>query len=230
VSRYGDDDLVSKVLIKQYAVFLIGLLFMGLGIALVTTAELGTSPISTVPYVLSMIVPLSFGQLTFLLALVFLGIQLILQGRSFPKLQYWQILIGPLFGFMIDLGMFLCSFIKPTMWVLQIIVLLIGCFIIAIGIFLQIQADVIINSGEAVVKVISEKVGKSFGLVKIQFDWTLVGLAFLLSLIFLQGIKGIGIGTIISAFLVGYFIKFIHIFTKRFHIEVTTRVTEQAVK
>ena len=59
---------------------------MGIGIALVTTAELGTSAISTVPYVLSMIVPLSFGQLTFLLSLIFLGIQLkYFKERHFPK-------------------------------------------------------------------------------------------------------------------------------------------------
>jgi uncharacterized membrane protein YczE len=209
----------SKELIKRYGIFLIGLLLMGMGIALVTTAELGTTAISTVPYVLSMIVPLSFGQLTFLLSLIFLGIQLILQGKSFPKIQYCQILIGPLFGLCIDLGMFMFSFMKPSIWVMQIVVLLIGCFILAVGIFMQIQANVIINSGEAAVKVISEKIGKNFGLVKIQFDWTLVVIALLLSLISFQSIKGIGIGTVTSAFLVGYFIKFLFFFTKKFSVE-----------
>ena len=65
----------------------------------------------------------------------------------------------------------------------SLVVLLIGCFILAVGVFMQVQADVIINSGEAAVKVISEKIGKDFGLVKIQFDWTLVVIALLLSLI-----------------------------------------------
>jgi uncharacterized protein len=213
----------SKELIKRYVIFLIGLLLMGMGIALVTTAELGTSAISTVPYVLSMIVPLSFGQLTFLLSLIFLGIQLILLGKAFPKIQYCQILIGPLFGLCIDLGMFMFSLIKPSIWGMQLVVLLIGCFILAVGVFMQIQADVIINSGEAAVKVISEMIGKDFGLVKIQFDWTLVVIALLLSLIYFQSIKGIGIGTVISAFLVGYFIKFLFFTTKKFSVQIKVK-------
>lgn len=49
--------------IRQYLMFLAGLFYMGLGIGLVTKSNLGTSPISSVPYVLSMTLPISMGTL-----------------------------------------------------------------------------------------------------------------------------------------------------------------------
>ena len=40
--------------LKRYIIFFIGLYINSLGVALITKASLGTSPISSIPYVLSL--------------------------------------------------------------------------------------------------------------------------------------------------------------------------------
>lgn len=39
---------------KRYLVFLVGLFINAMGVSLITKADLGTSPISSIPYVLSL--------------------------------------------------------------------------------------------------------------------------------------------------------------------------------
>ena len=85
---------------------------------------------------------------------------------------------------------------------------MIGVIILGFGIALSVIADVILNSGEAFVKAISDTADKNFGNVKIAFDITCVVLAILLSLIFFDyKIVGTREGTIISALCTGMVVK-----------------------
>lgn len=193
----------------RYVLLVFGLLLMGFGIALITKARLGTSPISTVPLVGSYITPISFGAFTFVLSLLFMVVQLILQKKLFNVTLFGQIIVGIFFGLFVDFGMFVFSFVNATSIITQLTVQVLGCLILSIGIYLQVVANVAMNAGEALVKLISNKYRKEFSTVKVIFDWSLVVFSCVLSFLFLHKIKGIGIGTIISAFLVGYMIKII---------------------
>lgn len=179
---------------------------MGLGVAAITKVDLGTSPISTVPYVLSFIVPGSFGFWTFMLGLAFIFSQGVLLRNFKDRNLYLQLLVNPILGISIDLGMLIVQYV-PKMLVAKLLFLIVGCFILALGIYLQIQARLVMNPGEGIVYVISEKIKKPFGIIKMGFDWTLVVIATAMGFIFLKFPVGIGIGTLISAFLVGYFVK-----------------------
>lgn len=192
--------------LKRFSFLLIGLFFMGLGISLVTTSTLGTPPISSMAYVLSLIIPITFGQLTFLFALIFIGIEILLLGKEFPRDQYLQILVGFFLGLFVDLGMYIVTPIHPDAYIWQMIVLLTGCLILALGIYLQVSAKVILNPGEGVVQIIAVKTRIRFGIIKILFDSTLVAGAILISWMYLGSLEGIREGTIISAGLVGYII------------------------
>ena len=93
--------------------FLFGIFSMSIGIAISCRADLGTSPISSVPWVLSMFLPLTFGEITILMNIIFIAVQPVLM-----KKIYWRELIGQfvtllLFGYLIDLSMELLSFIEP---------------------------------------------------------------------------------------------------------------------
>jgi uncharacterized membrane protein YczE len=109
--------------LAQYLIFISGLFFMGLGVALITRANLGTSPISSIPVVLSMIWPVTIGEFTFLLSLVFLALQVVRLGRRFPKEQWLQVVVGPVFGLFIDLGMRLFLFVNPGFYAARILAL-----------------------------------------------------------------------------------------------------------
>lgn len=196
----------SKI-ITRYFILIAGLFFMGLGVSITTKSNLGTSPISSVPYVLSMIFSLSFGQFTFLLSLLFLLVEIIILRKDFPKKQFLQVLVGPFFGLFVDLGMYMFSFLNPNLYIEKIIVLLIGCAVVALGVYLQVVANVIINPGEGVVKTIANKTEKKFGTIKIIFDSTLFIISAVISLFAFGTIKGLREGTIISAIFVGSIIK-----------------------
>ncbi len=176
---------------------------MGLGISLTTKSELGTSPISSLPYVLSQIFPLTFGEFTFLLSLVFLLVQVALLGRDFPARQSLQLLVGALFGVFVDLGMRLFAHLNPQAYPVKIFVLVAGSSLMACGVYLQVVANALINPGEGAVKAIARKTGMRFGHIKVAFDLTLVAGAMALSFTTFRSVKGIREGTLICALLVG---------------------------
>lgn len=70
-------------------------------------------------------------------------------------------------------------------------------------------ANVVMNSGEAFVKEVSDTVHKEFGSVKVVFDISCVIVAVVLSLIFFDfHVMGTREGTIIAAVLTGFVVKF----------------------
>ncbi len=209
-------ELTNFKIMIRYFILVAGLFFMGLGVDLITKSNLGTSPISSVSYVLSMIFPLTFGETTFLVSFLFILIQILILKKEFPKEQYLQVLVGPIFGFFIDFGMNVFSFINSTFYSEKIILLLIGYIILSIGIYLEVSANVIINPGEGLVKTIANKTKKEFGTIKVMFDCTLVLSAVAISL-FAFSIYGLGEGTVISAVLVGYITKIISNIFKHFY-------------
>ena len=75
----------------RYLFFTLGLLINSFGIAFITKSGLGTSQISSLPYVLSLRFPLSFGGFTFIMNTVFILIQIAIQRRNFPPVQLLQI-------------------------------------------------------------------------------------------------------------------------------------------
>ncbi len=90
-------------------------------------------------------------------------------------------------------------------------------FFLALGVTLQVEAKTVMNAGEAIVHVLANRLQKPFSSVKIWFDWMLVLSGLLLSLALLGGFYGIREGTLIAAFLVGLFVKWIHLFRTMLH-------------
>jgi len=194
----------SAGLVKRCLLLLCGLFLMGLGISLVTRSTLGTSPISSVPYVLSLAFPVTFGGFTVAITLLFFFVEIAIIGKEFPRPQYFQILIALLLGTFVDVGMFLSAGVQPAIYPEQIAVVLLGSAVLALGIFLQITANVILNPGEGLVRAIAEKTHRRFGIVKVIFDTTLVTSAAVISFAAFGRIDGLREGTVISAVLVGY--------------------------
>lgn len=203
----------KKELIKKYILFIIGLFFAGVGIAFTKHGELGVSPISSVANVMS----LKFSFFTMGIWLItwncvlILG-QVIILRKDFKIYQLLQIPLSFLFGYFTDIGMKIVSFIPVNSYFVKLLMLFIGIAVLAFGISLSVIANVIMNSGEAIVKAISDKTGFEFGNVKVVFDISCVAVSVVLSLIFFDmRILGTREGTVISAVLTGFAVKF---FTK----------------
>lgn len=203
--------------VRNYGILIAGLFLMGLGISLITKSSLGTPPISSVPYVLSRIFPVTFGEFAFLLGIFFLFIEIAILGRDFPKIQVLQAFVGLFLGVFIDLGMHLFSFVEPGAYPARIATLVSGCTVLALGVYLEVSSNTFVYPGDAVVKIIAQKAGKRFGTTKIAFDTTLCCTAGVISYAAFGMLKGIGEGTIISALLVGYVITVIGAIVLRFN-------------
>ena len=122
--------------IKRYAIFLIGLFINSLGVSFITKADLGTSPISSIPYVLSLKFSWTLGEFTIIFNVFIVLLQLILLRKKF-KLEYWiQIPVTFLFGYFIDLTMFFLDFMNPQQYILKILALLVGCLILGFGVYI----------------------------------------------------------------------------------------------
>lgn len=193
---------------KRYAIFMIGILLQAAGISLVVKSLLGTSPISSVPYVLSLAFPFSLGQTTFAINMLFLLGQILILGRQFNPLQLMQIPVTMIFAAFIDFTMFLFTSLLPVNYLFKCIILLSGAALIALGVSLQVIANVIMLAGEGIVNAISLHWYFDFGTVKTWFDSTLVALAAIFSYLYSGSIEGIREGTLISALITGSIARF----------------------
>ncbi len=198
--------VLSKV-IKSYSLFVLSVFAMGLGISLVTLAYLGTTPITSPSFTLSLFIPISFGMLTMLMNFVFVLLQIIILGKEFPKEQYIQLVVGPILGIAIDFWSYFVEMISQPYYWMSVLMVLTGCVIIAYSTILQLKANVVNNPAEGIVKAITIKTKKEFGTIKLYFDVSLVVIAIIISLIALGNIQGVREGTVISAVIIGPLIR-----------------------
>lgn len=190
--------------VKRYIIFLIGLFINSLGVSLITKADLGTSPISSIPYVLSLNFPMTLGQFTIIFSILLIIIQLFILRKNFKAEHLLQIPISILFGYFIDLTIVLLGFVHPEAYGLKIIYLLIGCVILGFGVYMEVLANVAMLPGESFVRAVSTTWNTNFGNTKVAFDVSLTVIAAALSFLFVHRLEGVREGTIIAALLVGF--------------------------
>ncbi len=212
-------------LIHRYLLFSCSLLIIAFGISIITRSDLGTSPISSIPYVASLNTPYSMGTYFFLFTVFLIIIQVLLLGRNGVRTRKIDLLMQFPVAFLLsvftDLTMWLLNNYIPESYYLKLISLIIGCMVLALGICLEVIADVTMISAEYTIQFATIKFKKEFGLIKVFFDVSLVVLAVILSLSMSGSIEGVRKGTIISALLTGPFVRilmprlsFIHLWLK----------------
>ena len=199
---------------KRYTLFIISLFFSALGVAFTKHGELGVSPISSVANVMSCkFDALSLGTWLIIWNCILIAGQIAILRKRFQPIQLLQVPLSFLFGWFTNFGMWIVSFIPVNSYIIRLTMVIVGVIILGFGIALSVIANVIMNSGEAFVKAVSEQIHKEFGNVKIAFDVLCVIMALILSFLFFNfTIVGTREGTIISALLTGVIVKF---FTKR---------------
>lgn len=191
-------------LIKRYIFLLAGLFVNGLGVSFITKAGLGTSPITSIPYTLSLGFTPTVGMFTLVFNIFLIILQVILLRRNFQLQNLLQLPIITLFSCFIDLTMSLLGFIQPETYVLKVISLVIGCLILGFGVFMEMVANVAMLPGEATVRAFSDVFSTDFGKTKIAFDSSMTVIAAILSFIMFKHLDGVREGTIVAAILVGF--------------------------
>ncbi len=198
-------------ILKRYLLFFVSIVLIGIGVAFAKYSELGISPATAVANVISIrFTFLTFGSWTIISNLFFVLVQIIILRRNFKPFQFLQIPLAFLIGGFTDLGLMAVSVFECNTYFQRLIILLIGNFILALGISSGVKANVLLNSPEGFVKAVSDTFKKEFSMVKVIYDICWVAIAVALSLAFFGRLEGVREGTVISAFLVGFFVKLIN--------------------
>lgn len=203
-----------SVFALRCAAFAGGVVINSFGIAFITKAALGTSPISSLPYVLSLYFPLSLGEFTFIMNVLFIAAQFALLGRRINPVQLLQMAVNLLFSAAIDVSMSMLSWLSPEGWPARCVSLLAGCVILAFGVALEVAPGVLAVPGEGIVSALSQRTGVRFGSMKVIFDVSLMVSASVLSLMLFGRLNGVGLGTVVSALLVGRFVNLFNRYLK----------------
>lgn len=198
----------KREIIKRYLIFLVGLFISSLGVSFITKVDLGTSPISSIPYVLSLGFKPTLGQYTIFFSLLLIILQFIILGKSFKKESLLQIPVSILFGYFIDWSMLILWWLNPENYGLKMLSLLVGCIILALGVYFEVIANVVMLPGESFVKAVTYRFNTDFGITKVCFDASMTIAACLISFVLFNKINGVREGTVIAAFIVGLIAKF----------------------
>jgi len=193
----------------RYALFILGLFVASLGVAFSTKAGLGTSPVSAIPYSVSLLNhTLTFGGWLNLLSVLQITVQVLILRKKCKFVEIAiQTVLAFVYGYMTNFSCFLIKGIEPTNYIMQFILMILSCFIVALGIWIQLKGNVAMLPGEAMNRAISQATGKKYENVKIFFDVLYIVVAAAICLIGLGELKGVREGSVIAAVLVGTIIK-----------------------
>ncbi len=207
-------------------VLLTGLFCIAFGVALTTKSDLGVAPSAAIPYVLCQITPLSMGVWTTVINIFMVLLQILLLRKNFQPIQLLQLIIVFIFGYFTDWTLSLLDFMNIDAYAYKMIFTLIGCALMGLGVYFEVEAGLITLSSDGLTSTIVSKYHIDFGLTKNIIDGSQVVISAICSLIFLHSFFGIREGTIISAILVGVFVQIYNKFFGFFHRWLNTEKSE----
>ena len=188
---------------------------MAFGVAFSIKAALGTSPISSVPYVTSTISGLSVGTTTIIMNFMFVLIQIAILRKKYDWFQLLQFPAAIVFGTMIDVAEYLLKPVAFSNYLEQWLLCVVGVFLVALGVSVEVMANLVTTAGEGIVLAICQVAPVKFSNMKVAFDVTLVCISIALSFIFLGHLDGVREGTIAAAVFVGLITKQTNKLTKK---------------
>lgn len=191
--------------------YFIGLFIMTVGIAFSVRSDLGVSPVSSIPYTLTVVWNVEMGLATFLFHIVLVLLQILLLRKKFKPKNLLQVAVGVIFGLFTTLCNNLVMMIPiPDSLAFRAGMLAVSIIVVAIGLFLYVPADIMPLAGEGTMLAISEITGFKFSSVKIGFDVSVSVISLVVCLIAVHGMGSVGAGTVVSAVLTGLILGIIN--------------------
>lgn len=218
----------NQRIVHRYGTFIVSLFIISIGVSLTLRSDLGSSPISLIPYVWSLakethidilgmtfIVPSwTIGQYTICLNTILILLQIVLLRGEFKKVQLLQMVTGFLFGMFIDLAMLLTSWCiwdsSVLGYIFRIFQLFAACAILGFGIACEVRCNALLLPGEGFCVALSKVTGFDFGKAKIYNDITLVIIGTAFSFLFFHTWKWniVGVATLVSMVFVGIMVRY----------------------
>ena len=208
-------------LIKRIFELLFGITLVSFGIAFSIKANLGTSPVSSLPYVLSQLLNSTTGIMTICVHIVFVIFQVLILRKDYKIINLLQIPLGVFMGTIVDLAVKVLSFVTYSNYLQQVLLCIVGIILVGIGVAFEVEADIMVLAVEGFALAVAEKKNKKFGDMKMFTDISIVATATILSLLFFKKLSGVREGTIAAAILVGQIAKLFkkYVLTAKFQFD-----------
>lgn len=193
--------------LRRLLVLLLGMFIIALGVIFSIEAALGTSTLSCIPHVVSIYTGFSMGAMTIIFNFILVLLQILVLRRRYQPVQLLQLPLSIVFGLMIDFSALLINNIHVHNLWHQWFLCLVGIVLTALGIGLEVMADLITMPAEGLIVAICDVSPFTFPNVKIAMDVILVLIAVAFSLLALGHVESVGAGTVAAAVLVGLVMK-----------------------
>lgn len=198
-----------KSLVFRYILFLVGLFIASLGVAFSTKAGLGTSPVASVPYSVSLLLKfLSFGMWLNVLSVIQITVQILILRKNCNWFEIIiQTILAFVYGYLTNFSCWLIRDIQVSAYWQQFLLLIASCFILGFGIWIQFKGGVAMLPGEAMNRAISSVTKFKYENIKIFFDVFYIVVSVVICLVFFRELKGVREGSVIAAISIGFIIK-----------------------
>ena len=191
-----------------------GLLIMTFGVVLSVKSDLGVTPISSIPYTVTVVSGQDLGFATILFSAVMMLLQLLVLRKKYRPIDLLQLPISVLFGlFLTASGKLLATMPAPESLPARLALMLVSTVVVAIGVFLYVSPGFLPLPPEGFVLAVARVTGKPFASIKVVFDVTMVAISMVTCLVMVHALGSVGIGTVVAAVLVGNEVKWL---TRRF--------------
>lgn len=183
---------------------------MSLGVGLSIKSGLGVTPISSIPYSLTLASGANIGITTIIFNAILVFLQIPILKKRFKSKRLLQLINTVMFGYFTDLSLWILSPMPGPPLDVNFTLLIVSMFLIAVGILIYMPANIAPLPGEGVVEAISLAYNKRFSKVKVCFDTSMVVLSLIICGLFTSDIFGsVNIGTILAAIFIGIIIRYL---------------------
>jgi uncharacterized membrane protein YczE len=197
---------------KRIAALLVGTCFISFGIALMSKAAIGMSPISCFPYVMSLVYPkFTLGEWVLIWNALFAILQIPVMGKNYKLYLLTQIPLAFLLGYCTDFAKYIIKGIPVPNYMISVLFVVLGTMFTALGVYLTVNAKLIMNGPEAFIRAVSDRTHIKFGTLKSIFDISNMLLAAISSAVIFHKLYGVREGTVFAAIFTGVFVN---IYTK----------------
>lgn len=194
-------DINKKQMAFRLLIYAAGLIILACGITMNTKTGMGVSPIISVPYSISEIWGLNFGNMTFIVYTIFVIIQAVLMRRITLDLIL-QLPLSLVFTRFLNLFDMILPESGSYMWE-KLLMLAVAISLTGIGIIMSVRTDFVPNPGDGIVNEIAVVIKKSMGFTKNCFDLLNLCISCSVGMIFAGHLIGIGLGTVLTMLLTG---------------------------
>lgn len=194
-------DINKKQMAFRLLIYAAGLIILACGITMNTKTGMGVSPIISVPYSISEIWGLNFGNMTFIVYTIFVIIQAVLMRRITLDLIL-QLPLSLVFTRFLNLFDMILPESGSYIWE-KLLMLAVAISLTGIGIIMSVRTDFVPNPGDGIVNEIAIVIKKSMGFTKNCFDLLNLCISCSVGMIFAGHLIGIGLGTVLTMLLTG---------------------------